>query len=106
MAGALKGARPIWGREAIAERPDRTRIPFLAYPTPLFDDEGNLTGAINTLVDISERKRAEEVTARQTQGLESLNQISKSISGDLDLSRIVQTVTDSATKLSGAKFGA
>jgi PAS domain S-box-containing protein len=45
--------------EAVAERPDGTRIPFIPYPTPLFDGSGRLTGAINMLVDISERKRAE-----------------------------------------------
>lgn len=106
MATALKEARPIRDGEAIAERPGGVRIPFLAYPTPLFDDAGNLTGAINTLVDISERKRAEETTVRQAERLESLNRISKSIAGKLDLTSIVQTVTDSATKLCGARFGA
>ena len=64
MAIALKEKRPIRGAEALAERPDGTRIPFLAYPTPLFDDTGSLTGAVNTLIDISERKQA-EYTAKQ-----------------------------------------
>jgi PAS domain S-box-containing protein len=59
MAIALREKRPIRGAEAVAERPDGTRIPFLAYPTPLWDDAGWLTGAVNTLVDITERKRAE-----------------------------------------------
>ncbi len=30
------------------------------YPTPLFDAEGRLTGAVNMLVDISDRHRAEQ----------------------------------------------
>ena len=64
MAIALKEKRPIRGAEALAERPDGTRIPFLAYPTPLFDDTGGLIGAVNTLIDISERKQA-EYTANQ-----------------------------------------
>jgi len=68
MAMALKQKRPIRGMEAVAERPDGTRIPFVAYPTPLFDASGNLTGAVNMLVDISERKRAEEaLAAREAQ---------------------------------------
>jgi PAS domain S-box-containing protein len=41
-------------------RPDGTRVPFIPYPTPLFDPAGRLTGAVNMLVEISERKRAEE----------------------------------------------
>ena len=60
MAVALKENRPVRGMEAIAERPDGTRVPFIPYPTPLHDEAGRLTGAVNMLVDISERKRAEE----------------------------------------------
>jgi PAS domain S-box-containing protein len=59
MALALRENRPIRGKEAIAERPDGTRIPFIPFPTPLHDAEGNLIGAINMLVDVSERKQAE-----------------------------------------------
>lgn len=59
MAIALREKRPVRGAEAVAERPDGGRVPFIPYPTPLLDAEGNLIGAINMLVDISERKRAE-----------------------------------------------
>jgi PAS domain S-box-containing protein len=59
MALALKENRPIRGKEAVAERPDGSRIPFIPFPTPLHDSEGNLIGAINMLVDVSERKQAE-----------------------------------------------
>jgi PAS domain S-box-containing protein len=55
MAMALKQQRPITGMEAIAERPDGTRVLFLAHPTPLFDDTGLLIGAVNMLLDVSER---------------------------------------------------
>jgi PAS domain S-box-containing protein len=64
MALALKEKRPIRGMEAIAERPDGTRVHFIPYPTPLFDTSGNLIGAVNMLVDITERKRAEEIGQR------------------------------------------
>jgi len=60
MAIALKEQRPVRGMEAMAERPDGTRVPFIPYPTPLFDDAGKLIGAVNMLVDITERKRAED----------------------------------------------
>src|SRR6202043_2089141 len=59
MALSLKEKRPIRGMEAIAERPDGTRVPFIPYPTPLFDASGALIGAVNTLVDITERYEAE-----------------------------------------------
>lgn len=70
MALALKEQRPNQGMEAIAERPDGSRVPFIPYPSPLFDASGKLVGAVNMLVDISERKRAEE---HQTLLLNELN---------------------------------
>jgi PAS domain S-box-containing protein len=60
MALALREKRPVRGMEAIAERPDGTRVPFIPYPTPLFDAAGTLIGAVNALVDITERHEADK----------------------------------------------
>ncbi len=62
MATALKQGEVTLGAECIAERPDGTRFWFAPYPTPLRDDKGRITGGINMLVDITERKRAERAT--------------------------------------------
>lgn len=63
MATALREKRAVRGLEVVAERPDGTRVPFLTAPTPLFDDDGKLVGAVNLLTDITERKRAEDQQA-------------------------------------------
>jgi PAS domain S-box-containing protein len=60
MAIALKEQRPVRGVQAFAERPDGSVVPFQPYPTPLFDDNGELTGAVNMLVDISDQKAREK----------------------------------------------
>ncbi len=60
MAVALREGRPVRGALAIAERPDGSRLTFEPYPTPLFDSEGQLIGAVNMLVDVTERKASEE----------------------------------------------
>jgi PAS domain S-box-containing protein len=60
MAIALKEGRELRDQEAVAERPDGTRVPFLAYPTPLHDSSGIVVGAVNMLVDVSARKQSEE----------------------------------------------
>jgi PAS domain S-box-containing protein len=60
MAIALKESRAINGQEAMAQRPDGTFVPFIAYPSPVRDASGTIVGAVNMLVDISERKRKEE----------------------------------------------
>ena len=61
MAIALKNGEPMHGAEAVAERPDGSRVTFLAYPTPLRDDDGQrVVGGVNVLVDITERRQAED----------------------------------------------
>ena len=42
MAIALKEHRPVRGVEAVAERPDGTRVPFIPFPTPLRNSDGEV----------------------------------------------------------------
>lgn len=58
MADAIREERPIRDVIAIAERPDGSRVAFRPYPTPLFDEDGRLTGAINMLIDVTEEQSA------------------------------------------------
>jgi PAS domain S-box-containing protein len=70
MAVALKEQRPVRGVEAIAQRPDGTMFPFLPFPTPIKDADGNMIGAVNMLIDISDRKQSE---TQQRMLLDELN---------------------------------
>jgi PAS domain S-box-containing protein len=72
MAVALRENRPLRGTEAVAERPDGSRVPFIPYPTPLRDEAGSLIGAINVLVDITERKAAEMALVAREERLRDL----------------------------------
>ncbi|MGH1569350.1 histidine kinase [Methylobacterium sp. P31] len=54
MAVAIKEGRPIRGVQAVLERPDGTRIPFMPYPTPIRDASGALVAASNVLLKITE----------------------------------------------------
>jgi len=58
MAEAVRDSRPNRGAVAIALRPDGSRVAFTPYPTPLFGKDGELTGAINMLIDVSEEQSA------------------------------------------------
>lgn len=69
MAVALKENRTVRGGEAIAARPDGSRVHFAAYPTPLRDAAGRLIGGINMLVDVTERRLAERKLEEQAAAL-------------------------------------
>jgi PAS domain S-box-containing protein len=59
MALTLKEDKEYNGYEIVVERPDGSRHPGLAHVTPIHDESGKLLGAVNVVVDISDRKRAE-----------------------------------------------
>ncbi|RZK00572.1 MAG: PAS domain S-box protein [Novosphingobium sp.] len=74
--------------------------------SPIRRSDGSIVGASKIARDITQKKQADALLERQTERLEALNRVSRIISQDLDLERIVQAVTDEATALSGAQFGA
>ena len=59
MAVALREGRAIRGAEVVVERPDGTRRAALAHPQPIRDPSGEVVGAIDVMVDITERRTAE-----------------------------------------------
>jgi PAS domain S-box-containing protein len=78
----------------------------LARAAPVFARDGTVAEWVGMNIDITERKAAEQALQVQKWRFETLNRIAKLVSSELDVDRIVQTVTDVATELSGAKFGA
>lgn len=63
-------------------------------------------GRVWTFRDITDRRIAENTLRDETQMLELLNRTGISIAATLDLRVLVQSITDAATHLSGARFGA
>ena len=59
MAMAIRHGMSMQGAEAVIERPDGTRRSVMVYPQVFRDTAGRVTGAVNALVDITERKAAE-----------------------------------------------
>jgi PAS domain S-box-containing protein len=85
--------------ETVRRRKDGTLVDVSLTASPIKNPEGLVVGASKIARDISRRKRDAE-------RVEILNRIARTLSSDLDLERIVQSVTDMATELAGAKFGA
>ncbi|HJS91405.1 MAG TPA: ATP-binding protein [Steroidobacteraceae bacterium] len=73
----------------------------------IFDGDGRCVRVIGTAIDITRRKRAEERLREETRVQELLGRVSHALVGaQLDKQRVVQVVTDAATELTGAAFGA
>ena len=67
---------------------------------------GRDVGRVWSFRDVTERRRAEDALRDETRVLELLNRTGTAIGSTLDLRTLVQSVTDAATQLSGARFGA
>ena len=79
---------------------------FLTRVNPIRNSAGQIMRWFGTNTDIEDLKRAREALAESVSTLETLNQLGQAISAELNLEKLVQTITDAATQLSGAEFGA
>ncbi|WP_164876171.1 PAS domain-containing sensor histidine kinase [Falsirhodobacter deserti] len=86
--------------------PDGSFYPVGFTASPLLDDEGRPIGTVIEARNISEEKAREEALQEQKRILETLNRTGAAVAAELDLGRVVQTVTDAGVALAGAQFGA
>jgi PAS domain S-box-containing protein len=96
MAKTLRENRAFNGEEIIVERPDGSRLTALAHANPFHDDFGQLAGAVNALVDISERKRSEDLLASVVATQQEI------ATSELDLSAVMQMIAGRAERLTQA----
>ncbi|WP_326538857.1 hybrid sensor histidine kinase/response regulator [Pseudorhodoferax sp.] len=73
---------------------------------PTFAADGSWSGMIGVARDVTARRLADERARNEAQTLELLNQTGAALAAELDLDALLQRVTDAATQLTGARFGA
>lgn len=86
-------------------RKDGTTFDVLCAASPIFDANKPIATVIE-IRDITAQNALESALIEETQTLELLNESAASIASTLDLSQLLQQVTDASTKLTGAEFGA
>ncbi|MFC4930401.1 sensor histidine kinase [Massilia sp. GCM10023247] len=57
--------------ESVFQRSDGVRVPVLVFEAPLVDSRGKQTGWMSSILDITDRKKAEELNRRQREKLEA-----------------------------------
>ena len=102
LGGAIRG----YSMEKRYVRKDRSTIWSLTTVTLLEDAAGRPAQFMGVVENITPRKLAEAALREETRILELLNETGGMIASQLDLQALLQAVTDAATALSGAEFGA
>ncbi|NHA07438.1 PAS domain S-box protein [Mucilaginibacter sp. HC2] len=81
-------------------------IPVSISVSPIRDVNGRVIGAAKIIRNNAHQKETEARLLRYAENLEVLNALGKVISERMDVSDILQKVTDATTRLIGAAFGA
>ncbi|HET7541951.1 MAG TPA: ATP-binding protein [Polyangiaceae bacterium] len=96
--------------ETVRVRKDGRRLDVALTISPVRDAEGRIIGASKIGRDITAIKQVEAERIRLLQEnaavTETLNNVGALVASDLDRSKVVQAVTDAATELTNAEFGA
>ena len=96
--------------ETVRMTKDGRRLDVALTISPVHDDSGTVIGASKIVRDITVLKEAEAERLRLLQDTaavtETLNTVGAIVASDLDRAKVVQAVTDAATELTTAEFGA
>ncbi|MDY6918052.1 MAG: PAS domain S-box protein, partial [Chloroflexota bacterium] len=82
-----------------------TEVPVEMNISRLVDEEGQLTGFLHVIRDITEHKRTEETIGRYAGHLEALHAISAAVSQTLDLDEMLANALETAIRVTGVDGG-
>ncbi|HEC21311.1 MAG TPA: GAF domain-containing protein, partial [Chloroflexi bacterium] len=96
---ALERGETLIHYESELVRKDGTTFPAAIYLAPMRNDEGEVTGFLASLEDITERKEAEAALRKRTEELSLLYEAGKQLSRTLDQDAIYDTLYDLVSRV-------
>jgi len=104
----LETGEAVRNREMVVPSPrdpGQERAVLLNY-FPVRDSRGEVAGVGFIGLDVTDRARVERASAEQAATVATIQEVGQTLASELGQERIVQVVTDAATTLTGAQFGA
>jgi PAS domain S-box-containing protein len=92
--------------ETIRKRKDGTTFAISLTVSPILDASGNIVGASKIARDVSDRVAMEAAAVEYATNTAKLSAVGAMVASTLDREIVVQKVTDAATDLTHAEFGA
>jgi PAS domain S-box-containing protein len=102
----IRGRQSVDHYETRRRRKDGLELLVSLTVSPIVDETGVVVGASKIARDITERARLRTIAAEQTSIAQKLGEVGTLVASSLDQSTVVQKVTDTATELTQAEFGA
>jgi PAS domain S-box-containing protein len=102
----IRAGQKVDHYETIRQRKDGTRIAVSLTVSPIKDEHGVIIGASKIARDVTDRTRLEAAAREHASNTQKLSDVGAVVASTLDRESIVQKVTDTATELTRAEFGA
>lgn len=106
LLGKLRAGERIERYETVRQHKNGELLDISLTVSPVRDRTGAIVGAAKIAHDIRSRRDAERKAEDEARAWETLSRVGQAVAAQLELERIVQLVTDAATEISGAAFGA
>jgi PAS domain S-box-containing protein len=106
VMGKIRSGEKVDHYETVRVRKDGTTLAISLTVSPIRDDHGVIIGASKIARDITERTRLLAQTSEYAANQQKLSEVGAIVASTLDRETIVQKVTDTATDLTHAEFGA
>jgi PAS domain S-box-containing protein len=102
----IKAGERVEHYETVRARKDGTLVDISLTVSPIRNANNQIIGASKIARDITERKRTEQILREQSEIIEVVNTLGQTLAAELDSQKLVQAVTDAATGITTAQFGA